>query len=564
MHYIISYNNPSAHYIDIEIHINEVKDQTIELQLPSWRPGRYELGNFAKNIQKFEVFNANKIPLTHKKITKDRWLVTTNNQSKIVVKYNYYAYELNAGSTYLDEEQLYVNGINCLMYVENRLNENCTLELKIPKNYEVATGLNKTKSKNRFTAKNFHELVDCPFIASASLKTHTFEVNKTKFNLCFQGICQPDFKILEKDFKKFIAAQIKAFGNFPVKDYYFLFQITPYRTYHGVEHANSTVIAIGPSWDIFNKDGWYDELLGVSSHELYHTWNVKQIRPIEMFPYDYTKENYTYLGYLDEGVTTYMGDLFLLRSKVFTWQQYVKTFNQLLERHFNNHGSANLSVADSSFDTWLDGYVKGVPGRKSSIYVEGALCAFITDVFIMKHSKNKYNLDDVMKYLYEAYALKNKGVGEEDYIRTIEQFAGASYKKIYNNLLHGTADYLPYLKDACKYIGCKLNIKPAENYSEAYFGIKINANNAIELIHPSSEAYKKLSVEDVIIAINDIAVTNDINQWLDYFKEEKIKLLVNRKSKLLTVHLSKPTHLYYKKYTLSTLKNKKIKKCWSW
>ena len=130
-----------------------------------------------------------------------------------------------------------------------------------------------------------------------------------------------------------------------MKEYHFLFQILTYRNYHGVEHSNSTVIALGPSYDIMRKEGWYDELLGVSSHELYHTWNVKQIRPIEMHPYDYSKENYTYLGYLDEGVTTYMGDKFLYSSDVFNWEQYAKTFNQLLSRHYNNFGVNNYSVA---------------------------------------------------------------------------------------------------------------------------------------------------------------------------------------------------------------------------
>jgi predicted metalloprotease with PDZ domain len=89
----------------------------------------------------------------------------------------------------------------------------------------------------------------------------------------------PTLKKLESDFKKFCKAQINAFGDFPTKDYHFLIQVLPYRAYHGVEHCNSTVITIGPSYDVFNNNDWYNELLGVSSHELYHTWNVKQIRP---------------------------------------------------------------------------------------------------------------------------------------------------------------------------------------------------------------------------------------------------------------------------------------------
>ncbi len=254
------------------------------------------------------------------------------------------------------------------------------------------------------------------------------------FHLWFQGECKPDFKKLENDFKKFCKKQIKDFGSFPVSEYHFLFQILTYKTYHGVEHSNSTVISLGPSYEIMDEKGWYNELLGVSSHELYHTWNVKQIRPIEMYPYDYTKENYTVLGYLDEGVTTYFGDKYLFTSGVFDWTQYKSTFDKLLERHYTNFGVENLSVASSSFDTWLDGYVRGIPNRKGSIYTEGALVAFITDVFIMKNTNNKKGLKEVMKLLYTDFAKKGKGVSDADYKAIVEKVAGASYDKIYTEI----------------------------------------------------------------------------------------------------------------------------------
>jgi predicted metalloprotease with PDZ domain len=181
-----------------------------------------------------------------------------------------------------------------------------------------------------------------------------------------------------------------------------------------VEHTNSTVIALGPSYGVMNNKG-YEDLLGVSSHELFHAWNIKTIRPVEMMPYDYSRENYSRLGYVAEGVTTYYGDVMLLRSGVFTEEQYLKTFNELLEKHFNNFGRLNLSVADSSFDTWLDGYKQGVPGRKASIYTEGALCAFMLDIIIRKNSNNKRSLDDLMRLLYEEFGKKQRGYSEGEY-----------------------------------------------------------------------------------------------------------------------------------------------------
>lgn len=554
MHYIISYQQPTTHFIDIELIIDKINVSELFVQLPAWRPGRYELGNFAKNIQKFQPFDEKGNHLPFKKIKKDLWQISTNQAKKIHIKYNYYAAEINAGSSYLDSNQLYVNGVNCFMYVPESINEKCTLTLQLPNDYKVATGLKKM-GQHQFEAKDFHELVDSPFIASNSLKHHSFEQNQVLFHLWFQGECKPDFTKLELDFKKFITAQINDFGSFPTKEYHFLFQILTYRTYHGVEHSNSTVISLGPSYEIMDEKGWYNELLGVSSHELYHTWNVKQIRPIEMYPYDYTKENYTVLGYLDEGVTTYFGDKYLFTSGVFDWTQYKNTFDKLLERHYNNFGVENLSVASSSFDTWLDGYVKGIPNRKGSIYTEGALVAFITDIFILKNTNNQKGLKDVMKLLYTDFAKKGKGVSDLDYKAIVEKVAGTSYDKIYTELIHGTAAFTPWLKDAANYIGCELKITPSNNYNEAKFGFKVRYENnscIIDNIVPNAIAEKLgLAVGDEILAINNIKLVNDLEQWSNYFADEKQIITIKRAlGKIENIDLKQDNKIYINNYQL--------------
>lgn len=555
MKYIVSYQQAANHFIDIEfIAENPQQQDEITVQLPAWRPGRYELANFAKNIQKWQAYNEKGKPLNFEKTAKDTWKVFTNKAKQVHIKYNYYANEINAGSSYLDENQLYINGVNCFLYVPEQINTACTLELKLPKDYQVAIGL-KSKLKHQFEAKDFHELVDSPFIASNSLKHHTFEESKVLFNLWFQGECKPDFKKLENDFKKFCKKQIKDFGSFPVNEYHFLFQILTYRTYHGVEHSNSTVISLGPSYEIMDEKGWYNELLGVSSHELYHTWNVKQIRPVEMYPYNYAKENYTVLGYLDEGVTTYFGDKYLFTSGVFDWTQYKSTFDKLLERHYTNFGVENLSVASSSFDTWLDGYVRGIPNRKGSIYTEGALVAFITDIFIMKNTSNKKGLQDVMKLLYTDFAKKGKGVSDADYKAVVEKVAGASYEKIYTELIHGTAAFTPWLKEATNYIGCELKITPSKNYNEAKFGFKVRYENnscIVDNVVPNSVAEKTgVVVGDEILAINNIKLANDLEKWSNYFSDDKQTFTIKRAlGKIKNLDLKSDKKIYFNNYEL--------------
>jgi predicted metalloprotease with PDZ domain len=544
MKYIISYQNLHNHYIDIEFIADKINQDELLIQLPAWRPGRYELGNFAKNIQKWSAFDAQGNILESAKIKKDCWKIKTKGVSQIHIKYNYYAAEINAGSTFLDTTQIYMNPVNCCVYIPERINEACELILQLPLDYQIAIGLkpntSPTSKEKIFFANNFHELADSPFIASNSLQHQSFICAGVTFNLWFQGECKPDWQKLTSDFTKFVNEQLIMMKAFPAEQYHFLFQILPNKTYHGVEHVTSTVIALGPGYNLMKND-LYADLLGVSSHELFHAWNVKTIRPIEMQPYDYSTENYSRLGYVCEGVTTYYGDYLLFRSGVFNEEQYLKTFADRLQKHFDNFGRFNLSVADSSFDTWLDGYNPGVPNRKTSIYDEGCLLAFVTDIFIRKNSDNKNSLDDVMRYLYSEFALKNKGYSAEDYKGIVEHFSNASYNEIFYNYTNKAVDYEPILIDAMEYIGCELSKNPSGKIHEHGLGIKVSSINGvckIISVYPNSVAdVAGISVNDEILAINKMQIKTEgsgtnFNDWCNYFIND------NSREDIISLHLT--------------------------
>ena len=348
--YFFSIENPQQQYIRIKATFRTDNNLTT-LRIPSWRPGRYELGNFAKNVKGLKVYDAQSKRIEFTKKTKDSWEIDTSQTSSIMVEYGYYATDLNAGSTYLSKDMLYVNPVNCCMFTDETSGEETRLELYIPGDWKIAGSMEQ--EDRVLKAANFDELADSPFICSASLQYNFYEVKGVLFHVWFQGECKPDWDKLIPDFKAFSEKQIEKFVEFPEKEYHFLIHVLPYKAYHGVEHCKSTVITLGPSYDVFGS--LYKELLGVSSHELYHTWNVKNIRPIEMYPYDFTKENYSRLGFICEGVTTYMGDLFLLKCGVFSLKAYLNELNAQLQKHFDNSGRFNYSVADYYFDTWLDG-----------------------------------------------------------------------------------------------------------------------------------------------------------------------------------------------------------------
>ncbi len=551
--YIFSSENPSHQYISIRVVVPVLGDLTI-VHLPSWRPGRYELGNFAKNVKGFKVFDQNNKKVDFKKISKDSWEVLTKDITEINIDYMYFASELNAGSTFLSADQLYVNPVNCCVYTEETKHDNIEVDINIPTNWKIACSMKK--SGNGLVASNFEELADSPFICSELLQYNQYEVGGIIFHLWLNGEIKPDWSRLIKDFKLFTEKQMEKFMEFPVPEYHFLIQILPYKAYHGVEHQRSTVITLGPSYDVFGS--LYKELLGVSSHELYHTWNVKAIRPIEMFPYDFKKENYSELGYICEGITTYMGDLFLYKSGVFNLNQYLFEMNKQLQKHFDNHGRFNYSVAESSVDTWLDGYVPGTPARKVSIYTEGCLLAFVTDVMIFKATDNQFGIDTVMKRLYFDFYLKGKGVSEEDYKSVLENVSGISFDQFFEDFIHGNKPYESILTEAFEYIGLELNHKPSPFYSHGRLGFKTIPNGAnflVKVIYPGGPAnLGGLMLEDEIIAVNGYACLGELDKWLNYFDNDLKHLTILRAGKIIQSTLPEVDRNFYMEYSVSPVK----------
>ena len=538
-HYRLSYTKPHRHFIDIECRVENVVEDEIEIRLPAWRPGRYQLSDFAKNIQRFEVQDKAGKNLEFEKVAKDRWIVQTGSTDEVVVKYNYYGNTIDAGSTYLSEHQLYVNPVNCMVFLPSRMEEKCNLELDIPNDYEVATSLKKS-GENAFVAAGVHELMDSPFIASPTLQHKSYDVGDTRFHMWFQGECRPDWDKLIEHFQAFSREQISHFGELPVDEYHFYFQILPEKAYHGVEHLASTVIALGPGYGIMDPDNRYRPLLGVSSHELYHSWNIKAIRPAEMMPYDYNEENYSRLGYVAEGVTSYMGDLMLLRSGVFSMEEYLEELGKYMQRHFDNDARFNMPVAEASYDTWLDGYEMGVPGRKTSIYVEGAMIALICHSRMLEKTGNKVGLDDLMRTLYERFAKEGRGYSEEEYWQTMEELAGSSFSDIREKLAYGTHDMQPYIEHALDYLGMKLALNPAIEASARKYGFRMKMLDGKQLVlrvTPDGPADNAgLAVGDELIAINGQQSISDFEGWLDY--HDKVELLVKRKYETVSIGLT--------------------------
>lgn len=462
MHYHISVADPGSNFLSLTYTIPDVTSDYIEIQLPAWRPGRYEIQNFAKNIQFIEAVSQSGEKLSLRKVTKDRWCIDTSGEKEVKVHYSYYAAVRNAGSSYVDETLWYLNFINFCFYTEGRINDACKVTLDLPDDFQIACGLSAfwdiadgipCAYGNMLGAKDFYELVDCPLLASASLQKCDYEIEYVRFSVWVHGNLQPDWERIKRDFERFSREQIATMGEFPETLYYFLNLILPTAFYHGVEHRNSTMVVLGPDDE---GEGLYADLLGVSSHELFHAWNIIRIRPIELLPYDFTKENYFRTCFVAEGCTTYYGDLFLKRAGVFDHETYIKELQVYMKRHFENSGAARQSLTDSSFDLWLDGYEKGIPDRKVSVYHKGALAALILDLYIRRKTDHKQSLDDVMRLLWVRFGKPYIGYSLQDYIDIVEEVAGESIEWYWQECIFGNEPLDTRLNETMAFVGLQM------------------------------------------------------------------------------------------------------------
>jgi predicted metalloprotease with PDZ domain len=465
MNYKISVENIHSKYLNIKALFSGIDSDKLIVRLPAWRPGRYEIQNFAQYIRDVRAFDSNQKSLNISKITKDSWQIETQNNAEITVRYQFNADIGNAGGSYVDDTFLYINPINCLMYLDDRQNEHCELAVDFSSNVQVACGMPYLKegSEVRFLADNYHHLVDSPFMLSDRIQHKTYEVQNSTFHIWIKGNTEIQWSRVLTDFEKFTQTQIDIFGEFPEKDYHFMLWLMPEANYHGVEHRNSTMMTLGPVSQSF--DEFYIDFLGLSSHELFHAWNVKRIRPKELLPYDYSRENYFETCFIAEGITTLYGDWALYRSGVFNQQQYQKELETTLRRHFDSADLATESLLQSSFDLWLDGYKKGIPDRKVSVYHKGAVAAIILHDLIQKATNQKKGLDDVMKALWLNYGKPFKGYSLQDYITVCEELTKHSLKAYFDTVIAGNGSVWKQTQEAINCLGFKMT-RSSEGYTQ--------------------------------------------------------------------------------------------------
>ncbi len=539
MKYSLQFDKPHEQFVSISLELPLDPGKTI-LTLPAWRPGRYEGQNFARLISDESAQLKSGKPCTLKKISTHEWEIETEAEDKLEFSYRFFANLKDAGGTYLDEDRLLFNGITCLMYDKNRINEACELLIQLPSGWKMAGAFQGEGLHHCFS--DYHQLIDTPFMAGREIFHHSFMVRHVPTHLWFLGECHPDLERMESEIRAYSEAQFDLFGSFPVDQYHYFYMAWPFAYRHGVEHFNSTVIVMGPGHKLMQSP-YYDSLLEISSHELFHTWNVKLIRPIDMLPYDYSRPNYSRLHYITEGVTTYYGDLMLWKGGVWNLDRWIKSINGELQSHYATGAQDHISLEKASFQSWTNGYrVETVPNRKISFYTKGYLIAMLLDVLIRRRSKDKYSLDDLMRQMYQEFGMKNRGYEGEDFKKIAESLAGESMDDFWAKYIAGSADLLPQLKELGAYMGMTVVEMPPPDPLWNWWGMKLKKDNGrwlVEKLYESSPGRQAgLHIGDELVAIAGKKVDEDINHWLMYLKEQvRVDLHFFHHQKLKSVQL---------------------------
>lgn len=546
INYAISWQQPNSHLFEITIQTTSDGAEYLDFALPNWRPGRYLIQNYARNIQEFRATDGQGQTLPWQKTAKALWRVQTNRSANITIHYKYYANILDAGASQLNEQEAYFNGTNLFMYLPEHRNLPCRLKIQTPANWQIATAL-KTEANTSFLAQNYDELADSPVIASPTLKTQEFKVGDTTYHIVFQGRIDYDLKTIGDQLAKIVTEQTKIFGGkAPFEHYWFLYHILPNLFWHGVEHSYSTSITMPAN--AFNADRSRQTFYSVSSHELFHAWNVKRIRPQIFVNPDYSQEAYTKMLWFCEGVTSYYGNLAMKRAGIIDEKAYLAGLESVITELQTAPGRLINSAEEASFNGWLQ--PDNPENVQISFYTKGELLGLLWDLAIRKQTNNRKSLDDVMLYLYEEYGKNDRGVPEDGLQKATETITGSSFTDFFAHYVAGYQElaYNDYLAIA----GLNLIEEVDKARSEAYLGMRVSNEDraTINNVVPGSPAAMAgLDRGDLLVAINGAQANggNLSELLMGYHPDDHITVTVfrNRQLRNFDVTLGKGGNINY-------------------
>jgi predicted metalloprotease with PDZ domain len=530
LHYQIRVQDANAHTfaVTIDIPISQ-PNEPIYLSLPAWIPGSYMIRDFAKNIIGIRAEQqGNVLPIVH--CDKQTWRINAAAVGIVQVSYEVYAYDLSVRSAYLDQHWGFFNHSSLCMAVSGRTEEACGVTIAAHNGWHVATGMPRKQGHHfgpgEFEAANYEALIDYP-VLMGKLDIHEFIAGGVKHSMVFAGRHFGDAGRICRDVAAICEYQIEMFGHQPpFKEYLFLTMVVG-KGFGGLEHRNSTALVCSRKDLILPGktaiDGDYRTFLSLCSHEYFHSWNIKTLKPKTFIPYQLDQEHYTEQLWFYEGITSYFDDYVLHQVGLIDALTYLGLLGETIARVQRGAGVDKQTVTESSFHAWTKFYKQdeNSPNSIVSYYAKGALIALCLDLTLRLESNHQITLGQLMHDLWLHYGKTGIGTDDDTVMVFIREAYGLDLSGFFQQALY-TTQPLPIIELLQKFgIQVKREIAADDNSHggrrasaalPVALGAKYKASNQgleLQVVFDGEAAQTAgLSANDRIIAIDNLQVTD--------------------------------------------------------
>jgi predicted metalloprotease with PDZ domain len=533
--YDVRLRDPGAHLFEVTCRINDPQPKGQIVSMPAWIPGSYMIRDFARHVIVVEAeVNGESVPL--RKIDKSSWRAGPVG-GPLLLRAEIYAHDLSVRGAYLDLNHAFFNGAALFFRVEGKEDERCVVHVAPPRHileneWKVATGMERLTGTaddfGAFVALGYDELIDHP-VLMGKLSCGKFDVAGAEHVIAIFGGHDIDCRRLERDLQRLCAYHAEFFGG-PVPMNRYIFLITAGNEgYGGLEHRNSSALLCThsdlPRPGAAEVSAGYQKFLGLASHEYFHLWNIKRIRPAEFVPYKLDHEAYTRQLWIFEGITSYFDDLGLLRSELIAPQAYLELLGRSLTAVYQTGGRRRQTLEESSFDAWIKFYKpdENSPNAMVSYYRKGAMVALALDLELRLKSNGRCSLDDVMRAVWQKFGQDSlRGLPESGFERLAEDVSGLSLGDFFRQALRTTVD--PPVGILLSQFGIRLQMRTREsetdvggtpgnpgNRPKAWLGIRTGKQGDLALVKnviSGGPAIKSgLSANDELVAMQGFRVT---------------------------------------------------------
>jgi predicted metalloprotease with PDZ domain len=480
--YTLSFPAPHTHYVDVEATVPTARKPEVDLMMAVWTPGSYLVREFSRQVEGLAARGGG-TPLRVTKTEKNHWRIETAGAPTITVAYRVYGREMTVRTNYVERQFALLNGAaTYLTLTEPRAKRPHEVRLTLPAAWKITmTALPAVPggAAHHYRAEDFDTLVDSPILAGNPA-------------------------VYERDVEKIVREAVRMWGSAPYEKYVFLNLIT--EGSGGLEHKNSTVLMTS-RWATSTRER-YRSWLKLVSHEFFHAWNVKRLRPIELGPFDYDQEVYTTGLWVAEGVTDYYGDLIVRRAGLSDDAEYLQDLSQLVRSLQTTPGRLVQPIETASFDAWIRHYRpdENSPNVAISYYTKGAVLGFLLDAKIRKATNDAKSLDDAMRLAYQRFS-GPKGYTAQEFRKTVHDVAGMDFGSWWHTVLETTTE-LDYT-EALDWFGLRFKA-PDTRAERATLGLVTRVDNGrllVSQVHRGTPGYDAgFNVDDEILAIGEFRV----------------------------------------------------------